>query len=60
MNEKKYSKDFIELINREIEMKKDMDCGLSIAKGIIDKYNGEIKACSKDGFTSFIIKLSNK
>lgn len=32
--------------------------GLSIAKGIVDKYNGEIKASSKDGFTSFIVKFS--
>ncbi len=34
--------------------------GLSIAKGIVDKYNGEIKASSKDGFTSFTVKLNNK
>ena len=31
--------------------------GLSIAKGIVDKYNGTISANSKDGFTSFIVKL---
>ena len=34
--------------------------GLSIAKGIVEKYNGEIKARSKDGFTCFTVKLSNK
>ena len=34
--------------------------GLSIAKGIVDKYNGIIKANSKDGFTSFIVKFGNK
>ena len=34
--------------------------GLSIAKTIVEKYNGEIKALSKDGFTSFIVKLNNK
>ena len=34
--------------------------GLSIAKEIIDKYNGTIKAFSKDGFTSFVVKLNNK
>ena len=34
--------------------------GLSIAKEIVDKYNGTIKASSKDGFTSFIVKLNNK
>ena len=34
--------------------------GLSIAKGIVDKYNGEIKASSRDGFTSFAVKFSNK
>ena len=31
--------------------------GLSIAKGIIEKYNGNIYAASKDGFTSFIVKI---
>ncbi len=31
--------------------------GLSIAKGIVEKYNGTIEANSKDGFTSFIIKI---
>ena len=31
--------------------------GLSIAKGIVDKYNGTIKAFSKDGFTSFVVKF---
>ena len=31
--------------------------GLSIAKGIVEKYNGDIYAISKDGFTSFIVKL---
>ena len=34
--------------------------GLSIAKGIVDKYNGEINANSKDGFTIFTVKLNNK
>ena len=34
--------------------------GLSIAKEIVDKYNGTIKASSKDGFTSFVVKLNNK
>ena len=34
-----------------------MDCGLPIAKGIVEKYNGSIYATSKDGFTSFIVKL---
>ena len=31
--------------------------GLSIAKGIVEKYNGKIYAISKDGFTSFIVKI---
>ena len=34
--------------------------GLAIAKEIVDKYNGTIKASSKDGFTSFVVKLNNK
>lgn len=34
--------------------------GLAIAKGIVEKYNGTIKAVSKDGFTTFIVKLSIK
>lgn len=34
--------------------------GLAIAKGIVERYNGTIKAFSKDGFTSFIIKLNSK
>lgn len=41
-------------------MKKDMDFGLAIAKGIVDKYNGEIKVNCKDGFTGFSVKLNNK
>ena len=31
--------------------------GLSIAKGIVEKYKGTIEASSKDGFTSFIVKI---
>ena len=31
--------------------------GLSIAKGIVEKYNGTISVSCKDGFTSFIVKL---
>ena len=31
--------------------------GLSIAKGIVEKYNGNIYATSKDGFTIFIVKI---
>ena len=31
--------------------------GLSIAKGLVDKYKGTIEASSKDGFTSFIVKI---
>ena len=31
--------------------------GLSIAKGIVDKYKGTIDVTSKDGFTSFIVKI---
>ena len=31
--------------------------GLSIAKGIVDKYNGTISVSCKDGFTSFLIKI---
>lgn len=34
--------------------------GLAIAKEIVDKYNGIIKASSKDGFTSFVVKLNNR
>ena len=34
--------------------------GLSIAKGLEEKYNGTIKATSSDGFTSFIVKINNK
>ena len=29
--------------------------GLSIAKGIVDKYNGTISVSCKDGFTSFVV-----
>ena len=31
--------------------------GLSIAKGLVDKYKGTIKASSKDGFTTFTVIL---
>ena len=31
--------------------------GLAIAKEIVDKYNGTIKASSKDGFTSFVVTI---
>lgn len=31
--------------------------GLSIAKGIVEKYKGTIEANSKEGFTSFIVKI---
>ena len=31
--------------------------GLSIAKGIVEKYKGSICVNSKDGFTSFIVKI---
>ena len=34
--------------------------GLAIAKEIVEKYNGSIKASSKDGFTSFVVKLNNR
>lgn len=34
--------------------------GLSIAKQIVEKYNGSIKAHSQNGFTSFVVKLNNK
>ena len=34
--------------------------GLAIAMQIVDKYSGTIKASSKDGFTSFFVKLFNK
>ena len=34
--------------------------GLAIAKEIVSKYNGNICAFSKDGVTSFVIKLKNK
>ena len=34
-----------------------MDFGLPIAKGIVEKYNGSIYTTSKDGFTSFIVKI---
>ena len=32
--------------------------GLSIAKGLVDKYKGSIEVNSKDGFTCFIVKLN--
>lgn len=38
-------------------LKKDMDFGLPIAKGIIEKYKGSIYTISNNGFTSFIIKF---
>ena len=31
--------------------------GLAIAKGLVERYNGTIKASSKDGFTSFVVIL---
>ena len=31
--------------------------GLSIAKGIVEKYNGTISVSCKDGFTSFIVRF---
>ena len=34
--------------------------GLSIAKGIVDKYKGNIQASSKNGFTTFIVSFNNK
>lgn len=34
--------------------------GLAIAKGIVDKYKGTIKAGSKEEFTSFTVKLNSK
>lgn len=34
-----------------------MDFGLSIAKGIVEKYNGKIYCNSKDGFTSFTVRI---
>ena len=34
--------------------------GLAIAKGIVEKYNGSIKASSKDGFTTFQVRLNNR
>ena len=34
--------------------------GLSIAREIVNKYNGTINATSKDGFTSFVVKFNNK
>ena len=37
-----------------------MDFGLAIAKEIVEKYKGTIKASSKDGFTTFTVKLNNR
>ena len=34
--------------------------GLSIAKSIVDKYKGTIKANSKDGYTSFVVRINDK
>ena len=34
--------------------------GLAIAKSIVDKYKGTIEVDCKDGFTSFVVKLSSK
>ena len=34
--------------------------GLSIAKGLVDKYKGNIKANSKDGFTTFTVIFNSK
>ena len=36
---------------------KSYGLGLSIAKGIVEKYKGTIEANSKDGFTIFIVKI---
>ena len=34
--------------------------GLAIAKGIVEKYNGNISVDCKNGYTSFIVRLSSK
>jgi len=34
--------------------------GLAIAKEIVEKYKGSIKADSQNGYTSFIVKIANK
>ena len=34
-----------------------MDFGLPIAKGLVEKYNGNIYTISKNGFTCFIVKI---
>ena len=34
--------------------------GLAIAKEIVEKYKGSINAISKNGYTSFVVKLNNK
>ena len=34
--------------------------GLAIAKEIVEKYKGSIKADSQNGYTSFIVKFANK
>ncbi len=34
--------------------------GLAIAKEIVEKYKGSIKTDSQNGYTSFIVKISNK
>ena len=48
------------ICDKDLNVIYDCPVDFSIAKEIVNKYKGEIKANSKDGFTIFTVKLSNK
>ena len=58
--QEKISERFYRIDKARNRNEKRYGLGLSIAKEIVEKYNGTIKAFSKDGVTNFVVKLNNK